>query len=84
VHRMATEFGWWNNDPEQGKYQVVAEFHGGSMTWTRHQGHHTSWVKHEPSEDDWERMLYEASKRVPRRLLSPKQFAEIQKLYDAR
>ncbi len=77
---MATEFGWWNTDPEAGKYQVVAEFHGGKVFWTRHQGHHTSWVTHKPSEDDWERLLHEASKRVPRRLISPKQFAAIKQV----
>ena len=78
------EFGWWNKDPETGKYQVIAEFHGGNVTWIRKQGHHQPWLKHEPSEDDWERLVDEASRRVPRRLMSPKQFDELKRVFDAR
>ncbi|WP_404421647.1 hypothetical protein [Nibricoccus sp. IMCC34717] len=77
---MSTEFGWWSKDPEAGKFQVVADFHGGTITWTRKKGHHTPWITHTPTPEDWERLLYEAGKRVPRRLLSPKQFAEIKHL----
>ncbi|HZZ20965.1 MAG TPA: hypothetical protein VFE25_16440 [Opitutaceae bacterium] len=81
---MSMEFGWWNNNPEEGKYQVVANVHGGKLDWQRKQGHHNSWMKHVPSEDDWERLIFEAKKRVPRRLLSPKQFDVIQNLKDRR
>jgi hypothetical protein len=77
---MSTEFGWWNRDPEQGKYQVRAAVHGGNLDWRRKQGHHTSWEEHQPSEADWERLIAEASRRVPRRLLSPRQFEEIRRL----
>jgi hypothetical protein len=77
---MSTEFGWWNKDPEQGKYQVLAAVHGGNVAWTRHQGHHTGWDPHVPSEADWERLVAEAARRVPRRLLSPRQFDEIKRL----
>lgn len=80
---MATDFGWWNKD-ETGKYQVNVEVHGGNIAWTRKQGHHTSWEKHTPNDDDWDRLLFEADKRVPRRLLSPKQFAEIKRLCEER
>ena len=27
------EFGWWTTDPEQGKFQVHAVFHGGNLKW---------------------------------------------------
>jgi len=77
---MATQFGWWNRNPEEGKYEVSVEVHGGNVIWSRHQGHHTLWEKHTPSDEDWERLLAEAGRRVPRRLLSPKQFEEIEKL----
>ncbi len=78
---MATEFGWWVRDPEEGKFQVVAVFHGGNIAWKRKQGHFQSWepiVK--PDDDMWERLIDEAAKRVPRRLISPKQFDEIKRL----
>ena len=77
---MSTEFGWWNTNPEQGKFQVRAAVHGGNIAWARKQGHHTSWKQHTPTEADWDQLLYEAGKRVPRRLLSPKQFEAIKRL----
>ena len=77
---MSTEFGWWNKDPELGKFQVVADVHGGNVTWQRKQGHHTSWEVYLPTEEDWDRLIYEAGKRVPRRLISPKQYEVIKAL----
>ena len=81
---MAMEFGWWSKDPEVGKFQIVVEVHGGNITWTRKHGHHIPWSKYTPNDEDWERLLSEAERRVPRRLLSPKQFAEIKRLIDIR
>lgn len=81
---MSIEFGWWNKSPEEGKYQVLAAIHGGNIVWTRKQGHHTSWEVHQPSEADWERLMDEAERRVPRRLISPKQFDAIKRIKDAR
>lgn len=77
---MSIEFGWWNKDPEQGKYQVSAIVHGGNIEWTRHQGHHTAWEPHIPNDDDRARLIYEAEKRVPRRLITLRQFEEIKRL----
>ncbi|HEY5078390.1 MAG TPA: hypothetical protein VII43_01030 [Opitutaceae bacterium] len=77
---MSMEFGWWNNNPEEGKYQVSAVVHGGNLKWSRKQGHHSSWQEHLPSEDDWTRLISEAERRLPRRLLSPKQFEVIKNL----
>lgn len=79
---MAMEFGWWvRDDPEQGKYQALAVFHGGEVVWKRKQGHHQPW---EPIEtvttEMWDRLIDEAAKRVPRRLMSPKQFDELKRL----
>jgi hypothetical protein len=81
---MSMEFGWWNKDPELGKYQVKAIVHGGNLEWHRKQGHHTPWAVHPPSEDDWTRLIAEAERRVPRRLLSPKQFEQIKGLRNQR
>jgi hypothetical protein len=67
------EFGWWTKDPEQGKFQVHAVFHGGNIEWLRKQGHFTSWEPHAPTVEDWAQLVYEADKRLNRRLLSPKQ-----------
>lgn len=77
---MSITFGWWNRDPVEGKLQIHVEVHGGNIEWSRHQGHNTSWEPYQPTEEDRERLVYEAEKRVPRRLISQKQFEEIKRL----
>lgn len=81
---MTTEFGWWVRDRELGKFQVKALIHGGNLSWLRKQGHFSSWEPHQPSEADWDRLIAEAERRVPRRLLSPKQFTAIRNLREYR
>jgi hypothetical protein len=76
---MSIEFGWWNKD-ETGKYQVNAAVHGGNIEWTRKQGHHNPWEPHTPTDDDRARLIYEAEKRLPRRLITQKQFEEIKRV----
>ncbi|MCC5025307.1 MAG: hypothetical protein J6386_22100 [Candidatus Synoicihabitans palmerolidicus] len=75
---MTNEFNWWNRTPEEGKYKVKAKIYGNVLTFTRHQGHHTRWEPHTPTDDDFDRLLSDANKRVPRRLISPKQMKEIE------
>ncbi len=78
---MSIAFGWWAKDPEGEKFQINVAIHGGNIEWTRKQGHHASWqVYGPPTEDDWDKLIDEASRRVPRRLISPKQFADIKAL----
>lgn len=78
---MSMHFGWWVKDPDAGKFQINVSIHGGNAEWTRKQGHHAPWEPYgPPSDEDWERLLAEAGRRVPRRLISPKQFEEIKKL----
>ncbi len=77
---MTKEFNWWNRDPEEGKYQVKAKIHGNVLTFTRHQGHHTRWEPHQPSTEDFDRLLADAERRVPRRLISPQQMKLIEQI----
>ncbi len=77
---MSIEFGWWNKDADGRKYQVNAAVHGGNIEWTRKQGHHAPWEPHTPDDDDRARLVFEAEKRVPRRLISQKQFDEIKRV----
>ena len=80
---MSIEFGWWSKDPDAGKFQINVRIHGGNIEWLRKSGHHASWVPYGPlTDEDWDRLLAEAERRVPRRLISPKQFEEIKKLRD--
>lgn len=75
------DFGWWLRDPEAGKFQVWVVFHGGEVTWRRKQGHHEPWEPLEPvTVEMWDRLMDEAAKRVPRRLMSPKQFDELKRV----
>jgi hypothetical protein len=77
---MSIEFGWWNKDDDGRKYEVHVSVHGGNIEWSRHQGHHTPWEPHVPTDDDRTRLIAEAERRVPRRLISQKQFEEIKRL----
>jgi len=77
---MSIEFGWWNKDEDGKKYQVNVAVHGGNIAWTRHQGHHTPWEPHTPTDEDRMRLIDEAERRVPRRLITQKQFDEIKRL----
>jgi hypothetical protein len=77
---MSIEFGWWNRDEEGRKFEVSAIVHGGNIEWTRHQGHHTPWEPYVPNDDDRARLVAEAERRLPRRLITKKQFEEIRRL----
>ena len=78
---MSIEFGWWMKDPEEGKFQVNVRIHGGNIAWTKKHGHFKPWETYgPPNKEDWDRLLSEAERRVPRRLISPKQFEEIKRL----
>jgi hypothetical protein len=77
---MSIEFGWWNKDAESGKYQVIVNVHGGNIEWKRKQGHHAPWEQHVPDDDDRARLIHEAERRLPRRLITQKQFDEIKSL----
>jgi hypothetical protein len=78
---MTTEFGWWARDADGRRYQVRAKVFGDAVTWSRKQGHHQSWQPHGPlTDEDWDTLLAEAARRVPRRLLSPAQFEVIKRL----
>lgn len=80
---MSMEFGWWVRDPRRGNTRSRRSCTG-NLQWLRKQGHFTSWMPHKPNEENWDKLIYEAERRVPRRLLSPKQFDEIKRLRDQR
>lgn len=77
---MSIEFGWWNKDDQGNKYQVSVAVHGGNIAWKRKQGHFSSWEPHTPDDEDRARLVAEAQRRLPRRLISQKQFDEIERL----
>lgn len=81
---MNAEFGWWSRDADGRRFQIRATLFGGRITWTRKQGHHQPWEPYGPPDaGDWDRLLAEAERRVPRRLLSPKQFEAIKRMRPA-
>jgi hypothetical protein len=78
---MTFEFGWWARDADGRKFQVRAAVFGGTITWSRKQGHHQPWEPYgPPADEDWDFLVSEAGRRVPRRLLSPAQFEAIKRL----
>ena len=74
---MAMDFGWWKKTPEDGKFQVNVRWHGGNLSWTKKQGHHSSWEEFAPVAEDLDQLMHEADRRVPRRLISPRQYADL-------
>ncbi|MFA5056778.1 MAG: hypothetical protein WC485_01580 [Opitutaceae bacterium] len=78
---MSMEFGWWSRDAGGRRFQIRVTIFGGNVAWTRKQGHHQPWEPYGPPTDaDWDTLMAEAERRVPRRLLSSKQFAAIKRL----
>ena len=78
---MSREFGWWQQDAEGRKWQIRATIGGGNITWTCKQGHHQPWKTYSPPQPaDWDRLVEQAERRVPRRLISPAQFEALKRL----
>lgn len=73
------EFGWWEKDDEGKKWQVNVRFHGGNVAFIRKHGHHQSWEDFAATDEHWDRLLSEAEKRLPRRLMSQKQFDQLKR-----
>ena len=70
------EFGWWTKDEEGVKHQVCVDIFGKNITWTRKYGRNSSWLPfaQPPTDAEWDKLIEEAERRVPRRLFSQKQF----------
>lgn len=68
------EFGWWTTDDEGIKWQICARFHGGKVVFSHKTGHNTGWDDYEPTDEQWDRLIKEAERRLPRRLMSTKEF----------
>ncbi|HUL52236.1 MAG TPA: hypothetical protein VLT83_02385 [Opitutaceae bacterium] len=78
---MSVQFGWWSRDAEGRKCQIRVSIFGGAATWSRKQGHHQPWEPYgPPTAEDWDLLLTEAERRLPRRLLSRDQFEAIKRL----
>ena len=78
---MSPHFGWWSRDAEGRKCQIRVTIFGSTATWSRKQGHHQPWEPYgPPTSGDWDILLAEAARRLPRRLLSSGQFAAIKRL----
>lgn len=72
---MGMEFGWWDKDADGVKWQINARFHGGAVVFSRKTGHNSSWEDFAPTDAQWDRLISEAERRLPRRLMSSKEFA---------
>lgn len=71
------EFGWWITDDEGKKWQVCVRFHGGNVVFSRKTGHNTGWTDFEANDELWDRLISEAERRLPRRLMSTKEFNQL-------
>lgn len=71
------EFGWWETDEEGRKWNISVRFHAGHVVFSKKTGHHTGWTDFEGNDEQWERLFKEAEKRLPRRLMSQKEFVRL-------
>ena len=71
------EFGWWTTDDAGIKWQICARFHGGNVVFSHKTGHNTGWDDYEPTDEHWDRLIKEAERRLPRRLMSTKEFNKL-------
>ena len=72
------EFGWQDRDEDGTKWQICARFHGGNVVFTRRTGHNNGWVDHpNPTDAQWDRLIKEAERRLPRRLMDTKEFEKL-------
>ncbi|MES1167563.1 MAG: hypothetical protein ABUL61_00195 [Oleiharenicola lentus] len=71
------EFGWQERDDEGTKWQISARFHAGSVVFSRRSGHNNGWEDFAPTDAQWDRLISEAERRLPRRLMSTKEFEKL-------
>ncbi len=71
------EFGWWEKDDSGVKWQISVRFHGGNVIFSRKGGHHQPWEDFDGNDTHWDRLLSEAERRLPRRLMSQKEFERL-------
>lgn len=70
---MNLEIGYWVRDDQGHRVQVNFRIFGGNIEWQCKRGHHQRWETYgPPTEEDWQIVLREAEKRVPRRVIHPK------------
>jgi len=74
---MGMEFGWWDKDEEGKKWHIKVRFHGGNVVFNRKHGHHSSWEDFNATDEHWDRLISEAERRLPRRLMSTKEFNQL-------
>jgi len=72
------EFGWQDRDEDGTKWQICARFHAGRVEFSRRTGHNNGWEDYTtPTEAQWDRLISEAERRLPRRLMSTKEFERL-------
>ncbi len=71
------EFGWQDRDEDGTKWQICARFHAGHVVFSRRTGHNNGWEDYVPTDTQWDRLISEAERRLPRRLMSTKEFERL-------
>ena len=71
------EFGWWEKDDAGAKWQINVRFHGGNVLFRKKTGHPHPWIDFDGNDEQWDRLIQEAEKRLPRRLMSQKEFERL-------
>ncbi len=75
---MNVEIAFWKRTEEEGKRQVRLRVFGGKVVWECQPARFEPWVPYTtPDEDDWAKVIAEARKRAPRRVIHDKVLALI-------
>lgn len=77
---MNVEIAYWKRLEDGGKLQVRLRVFGGKLAWECQPARFQPWEPYlKPDDDDWAKVIKEAEKRAPRRVIHDKILALIQR-----
>ena len=77
---MNVEIGYWKRTEDGRKLQVRLRIFGGNLIWECQTARFQPWEPYlTPDDDDWNKVISEANKREPRRIIHDKMLALIRR-----
>lgn len=77
---MNVEIGYWKRTEDGHKLQVRLRIFGGNLIWECQTARFQPWEPYlTPDDDDWNKVISEANKREPRRIIHDKMLALIRR-----
>ncbi len=77
---MNVEIGFWKRTEDGRKFHVKLHIFGGNLRWEYQPARFQPWEPYlTPDDDDWAKVIAEANKREPRRVIHDKMLALIRR-----